>query len=83
MLVGTDEDVRGAERELAFAEAEFGPDAVSGFAAALGRARAATVQAFAIRQQLDDAIPEDEVTQRQMLADIAAHCVTSPPAYRN
>lgn len=74
MLVGVDEDVRGADRELAFAQAEFGDAAVARFAAALDQAKHSLQAAFRVRQQLDDDIPEDEPTQRRMLAEIADRC---------
>lgn len=74
MLVATDEDVRGAERELAFAQAEFGEEGVEQFAAALGRAKRSVVQAFSLRQRLDDSEPETEQQQRQMLEQIQQLC---------
>ncbi len=73
-LVATDEDVRGADRELAFAQAEFGDAAVAAFATALTEAKESMQAAFRLRQQLEDDIPEDEPTQRQMLAEIADRC---------
>ncbi len=74
MLVATDEDVRGADRELAFAQAEFGDDTVAVFAQSLGEAKNAVLQAFSIRQKLDDSEPETEQQQRQMLEQIESLC---------
>ena len=77
MLVATDEDVRGAERELAFAQAEFGDDAVQQFAQALGQAKASVVEGFSLRQRLDDSEPETEDQQREMLQRVVALCNAS------
>lgn len=74
MLVATDEDVRGAERELAFAQAEFGEEGVAPFASALAQAKQAVVQAFSLRQRLDDSQPESEHQQREMLEQIQQLC---------
>jgi len=74
ILVATDEDVRGADRELAFAQAEFGDEAVAVFAQSLGEAKKAVLEAFSIRQKLDDSEPETEEQQRQMLEQIESLC---------
>lgn len=74
MLVATDEDVRGAERELAFAQAEFGDEAARPFVEALAEAKQNVVTGFALRQRLDDAEPETEKQQRQMLGQVVALC---------
>lgn len=74
MLVATDEDVRGAERELGFAQAEFGDAGVTPFATALAEAKQAVVQAFSLRQRLDDSEPETEQQQREMLEQIQSRC---------
>ena len=77
MLVATDEDVRGAERELAFAQAEFGDEAVRQFAEALGQAKASVVEGFSLRQRLDDSEPETDAQQREMLERVVALCNSS------
>jgi TPM domain len=74
LLIQTDEILRQDEQELGFAEAEFGADAVDGFRAALGQARAELQAAFKVRQQLDDEVPEDPATRERMLNDIVARC---------
>ncbi len=74
MLVATDEDVRGAERELGFAQAEFGDAGVAPFATALAEAKRAVVQAFSLRQRLDDSEPETGQQQREMLEQIQSLC---------
>jgi len=74
LLIQTDEVLRQDDQELGFAEAEFGADAVAGFRAALGQARAELQAAFKVRQQLDDEVPEDPPTREGMLNDIVARC---------
>ena len=73
-LVATDDAVRTSEEELGFASAEFGDEAAAPFAAALAEAKAELTAAFRVRQALDDEIPEDEPTQRRMLAEIIERC---------
>lgn len=70
LLIETDDAVKTSEQELQFAFAEFGAAAVAPFQQALDDARAALAASFALRQQLDDAVPEDEPTRRGMLVDI-------------
>jgi len=77
LLIQTDEVLRQDEQELGFAEAEFGADAVDGFRAALGQARAELQSAFKVRQRLDDEVPEDPPTREAMLNDIVARCTTA------
>jgi hypothetical protein len=74
LLIETDELLRQDDQELAFAEAEFGADAVDPFRAALGEARTELQAAFKVRQQLDDEVPEDPSTRERMLSDIVARC---------
>ena len=73
-LVATDDAVRTSEEELGFASAEFGDEAAAPFAEALAEAKAELMAAFRVRQALDDEIPEDEPTQRRMLAEIIERC---------
>ncbi|MEU4598494.1 TPM domain-containing protein [Nocardia sp. NPDC023988] len=69
-LVEIDDAVRTSEEELALATGEFGETAVTPFRNALDAARAATAKAFALRQQLDDAVPETPDQQRVLLLDL-------------
>lgn len=69
-LVEIDDAVRTSTEELALATGEFGETAVTPFRTALDAARAATAKAFAIRQELDDDIPETPDQQRAMLLDL-------------
>jgi uncharacterized membrane protein YgcG len=77
LLIQTDELLRQDDQELAFAEAEFGPDVVDPFRAALGQARAELQAAFKVRQRLDDEVPEDPPTRELMLNDIVTRCTTA------
>lgn len=70
LLIETDDAIKTSEQEVGFALAEFGAEAVSPFQAALTDAKAALAASFTVRQQLDDAQPEDEPTRRAMLSDI-------------
>ncbi|GGL23508.1 TPM domain-containing protein [Nocardia jinanensis] len=70
VLVELDNAVRTSAEELELAAGEFGGTAVLPFRAALENARAATAKAFAIRQQLDDAVPETPDEQRTLLIDL-------------
>jgi len=73
-LVDTDDAVRDSEQELGFAQAEFGDDAIAPFQAAITGAKADLAASFRIRQQLDDAVPEDAATHRRMLEDLVRGC---------
>ncbi|PFG39154.1 TLP183/Psb32/MOLO-1 phosphatase superfamily protein [Georgenia soli] len=69
-LLGADDAVRSSEEELGFAKAQFGLQATDQFSAALEEAKRKAQRAFALRQQLDDDVPETEPQQRQMYAEI-------------
>ncbi|WP_307125135.1 TPM domain-containing protein [Streptomyces sp. B1I3] len=73
-LVDTDDAVRTSEEELGFATAQLGEEAAAPFAQALDRARSELTAAFRLRQQLDDAFPEDDATRRRMLDEIVRRC---------
>ncbi|MFJ6939419.1 TPM domain-containing protein [Streptomyces sp. NPDC101132] len=74
LLVGTDDAVRTSTEELGFASAQFGDEAAKPFTEALAHAKDELTAAFRLRQQLDDAYPEDEATRRRMLDEIIARC---------
>lgn len=74
VLVDTDDAVRTSEEELGFATAQFGEEAAVPFTEAVDHARTELTAAFRLRQQLDDAFPEDEATRRQMLDEIISRC---------
>ncbi|MFE5310523.1 TPM domain-containing protein [Isoptericola sp. NPDC056605] len=69
-LVEIDDALRTSEQELGFAQAEFGLEATQDFSAALEVAKADVGQAFHLRQELDDDVPDSEPRRRQLLAGI-------------
>ncbi|MEG9225889.1 TPM domain-containing protein [Aeromicrobium sp. Sec7.5] len=73
-LVGSDEAIRTSEQELAFAEAEFGLQDTLEFRAALTESRDLLTQAFALRQRLDDEVPESAQERRAIAEEIIALC---------
>ncbi|MFI5802457.1 TPM domain-containing protein [Streptomyces sp. NPDC051561] len=73
-LVETDDAARTSEEELGFATAQFGEEAARPFSEALDCAKGELTAAFRIRQQLDDAFPEDDPTKRRMLDEILTRC---------
>ncbi|MGW7290163.1 TPM domain-containing protein [Streptomyces sp. NPDC054847] len=73
-LVETDDAVRTSQEELGFATAQFGEEAAKPFQEAVTHARQELTAAFRLRQQLDDAYPEDDSTRRRMLEEILARC---------
>ena len=74
LLVETDDAVKTSEQELGFATAQFGEEAAAPFAKAIDEARADLAASFRLRQQLDDAVPEDDATRRRMLDEIITRC---------
>ncbi|WP_406100097.1 TPM domain-containing protein [Streptomyces sp. NBC_01013] len=73
-LVDTDDAVRTSDEELGFATAQFGEEAAAPFTEAVAYARGELTAAFRVRQQLDDAFPEDDATRRRMLDEIISRC---------
>lgn len=73
-LVAVDDDLKTAEQELGFAQAQFGPEATASYESALAAAKGAVTRAFTLRQQLDDSTPETEPQKRVMLAEIIGLC---------
>src|SRR4051794_2955699 len=69
-LLDLDERARAAGTNLDIARSYFGEEAVPGFDRELATSREELARAFTIRQELDDEIPEDEPTQRRMLAEL-------------
>jgi uncharacterized membrane protein YgcG len=74
LLIETDDLIRHNEQELGFAEAQFGEGAVEAFREALRQARVELQAAFRVRQQLDDAQPEEPVERERLLNEIVARC---------
>ncbi|MGW6513366.1 TPM domain-containing protein [Streptomyces niveus] len=73
-LVETDDAVRTSQEELGFATARFGEDEAWPFQDAVTYARGELTAAFRLRQQLDDAMPDDDGARRRMLDEILARC---------
>jgi hypothetical protein len=69
-LVAADDAIATSTDELGFATAQYGQEATTEFAAVLAQARATLSEAFALRQRLDDAFPEDDEQRRVDLARI-------------
>ncbi|MGA3058260.1 MAG: TPM domain-containing protein [Candidatus Limnocylindrales bacterium] len=74
LLVDTDDAVNEAQQELGFAEAEFDEGDTKPFRDAIATAQNELKKAFAVRQQLDDATPEDQPTKEKMYGEIIAGC---------
>ena len=70
LLLQTDEALRDAEQELGFAEAQFTEADVKPFRDALTQARGELQAAFAVRQRLDDHVPEDSAARERMLREV-------------
>jgi hypothetical protein len=82
-LVQMDDALREAVDEVEFTRAEFGEAAAIEFAEALDTARRRASEAFALRQRLDDSVPDTEQQQRDWskrilsLSDSALALVTA------
>ncbi len=70
IVVDVDNAVRTSSNELELAVEEFGPHQTEPFATAVETARAALTQAFNVRQQLDDAVPETPAERRDLLTRV-------------
>jgi hypothetical protein len=71
-LLELDEQVQTSRIDLDFARAQYGPEAVTGFDTALAESEAELSRAFALRQQLDDEVPEDDAATRRLLTELLA-----------
>ncbi|MER6911475.1 TPM domain-containing protein [Streptomyces sp. NPDC000594] len=76
-LVETDDAVRTSQEELGFVTAQFGEEAARPFQDAVTHARGELTAAFRLRQELDDAHPEDDQERRRMLDEIIARCTAA------
>jgi chromosome segregation ATPase len=70
MVVNVDNAVRTSTNELALAVEEFGEQRTEPFTHAVDNAKEALAQAFSVRQQLDDAIPETPAQRRELLTRV-------------
>jgi TPM domain len=69
-VVDVDNAVRTSVNELGLTIEEFGEQRTEPFTRAVDNAKAALSQAFTIRQQLDDAIPETRAQRRELLTQV-------------
>lgn len=69
-VVDVDNAVRTSANELALTVEEFGEQRTEPFTRAVNNAKAALAQAFTVRQQLDDAIPETREQRRELLTQV-------------
>jgi predicted nucleic acid-binding Zn-ribbon protein len=69
-VVDVDNAVRTSANELALTIEEFGEQRTEAFSGAVNNAKAALAQAFTVRQQLDDAIPETRAQRRELLTQV-------------
>lgn len=73
-LVRVDDAVRTSEQELGFAQAQFGLEATREFSAVLEHAKKQVIEAFHLRQVLQDEVPDDEATVRRVSLQVLALC---------
>ncbi|WP_040509390.1 TPM domain-containing protein [Gordonia soli] len=76
VLTDTDNAIRTSEEELRLAVSEFGTAETAPFTAALDAARKGLAESFALRQRLDDDVPETADEQRSMLVQIITTCTS-------
>ncbi|MFN0093658.1 MAG: TPM domain-containing protein [Dehalococcoidia bacterium] len=74
LLLETDEAVRDARQEAAFAEAQYGPEEAAAIGKALDGASGELKAAFVAHQQLDDGTPEPPAERRQLMETVIARC---------
>lgn len=74
LLVQLDDSLKSSEQELDFAIAQFGNEVTTPFSATLATAQAEVKEAFAIKQKLDDAMPETLDERRAMTTRIIELC---------
>ncbi|SHK70813.1 TPM domain-containing protein [Actinacidiphila paucisporea] len=74
LLVATDDAVRTSREDVGFAAAQSGEAAAQPFTEAVDYAEGELAAAFRLRQKLDDAVPDDDVTRRQLLDEILSRC---------
>ncbi|GLU89063.1 hypothetical protein [Agromyces sp. NBRC 114283] len=77
LIVETDERVREARREIAFAEAQFGAEAARPMREASERAERWLREAFLLQQRLDDAEPDTAAERRSWSERIAGLCTSA------
>ncbi|WP_167043946.1 hypothetical protein [Salinibacterium sp. ZJ454] len=79
-LVRVDDLIHDAEDELGFALAQFGERETRDFAQAIGEAKRDVREAFALKQRLDDAVPDTDRQQRDWNRRILVLCAAAEAA---
>ena len=74
LLVQLDDSLKTSEQELGFAIAQFGTEVTTPFSASLSTAKSQVAEAFALRQKLDDSVPETPAEKREMTSRIIELC---------
>lgn len=70
LVVDVDNAVRTSANELDLAVEEFGDERTRPFTQAVSNAKAALSQAFSVRQELDDGVPETPERRRDLLTQV-------------
>lgn len=73
-LVHTDDAVTSSTEDLGFATAQFGEGSTAAFTEVVARAKAGLDQAFALKQKLDDEIPDTREQRRAWHIEIIRLC---------
>lgn len=73
-IVAVDDALKASEQELGFAQAQFGEQATTPFAAVIATGKQKLAQAFELRRRLDDTTPEAEPERRAMLLEVVRLC---------
>ncbi|WP_368499523.1 TPM domain-containing protein [Herbiconiux sp. A18JL235] len=74
VLIDLDDAVTSSEEELGFAVAQFGQEATAQFTTVLGEVKGSLSQAFALKQKLDDAVPDTDEERRAWSQQIIEIC---------
>lgn len=74
LLVACDDAIKTSEQEVAFAQAQYGNEAVQPFIDDVAKAKRELGESFKMQQQLDDHIPDTEEQQRDWLGQIIRNC---------
>ncbi|MGX5697665.1 hypothetical protein ACWKWP_15820 [Agromyces soli] len=77
LIVETDERLRDARAEVAYAEAQFGVEASAPLRDAVARAEQRLREAFVLQQRLDDAEPDTAAERRSWSGRIAELCTSA------
>ncbi|MGV9195116.1 TPM domain-containing protein [Microbacterium sp. MC2] len=76
-LVATDDAIKTSEQELGFARAQFGDAATVEFVEVLAQAKSRLDEAFALRQKLDDDVPDTEADIRAVHTKVLELCTAA------